>query len=199
MSINLAWLASEQATNSKFISQNELDASALRRAMGRFASGVSVITSGSEGEIHAMTVNSLATVSFEPLMVMFCVSNKARMRETVVKNSFFAINILSQQQEDISQYFAGAKDSPIPSNVNFETLENVPVLSNCLSTVVCQLEQLIPAGDHQIVLGQVLALRYHEKEEQPLIYFRGRYRQLTQPSSNDMWREDDMRIYYQEW
>ncbi len=189
------------------VEQNEVDASSLRRAMGRFATGVTVITARNGEEFHGMTANSITTVSFDPLLVLFCVNKKSRLSSIVQQVGSFAINVLAAHQENISRHFAGSLPAPaqLPYGTHFEELAGTPALGGSISTIACQVHQVIEAGDHNMVLGKVLAVRYLEEDTAPLVYFRGRYRHLEQPQAPEperaphFWIDSGMRVYYEEW
>ncbi len=186
------------------IQKTELEASSLRRAMGRFATGISIISAHHAGQTHAMTANAICTISFDPLIVMVCVNKKSKMNEFIQQAGSFAINILAEEQEIISRHFAGAGQGEVPETLHFELVENTPLLDGTLAAVACKIDQALDAGDHTMLLGRVETVRYKEEDEQPLIYYRGRYRRLDQPDSNardktEFWLDSGMRIYYEEW
>jgi flavin reductase (DIM6/NTAB) family NADH-FMN oxidoreductase RutF len=184
------------------IKKDELEAGVLRRAMGRFTTGVAVISAWQANEIHAMTANSICTVSFDPLMVLVCVNKKARMSGFIQEAGAFAINILAEQQEIISRHFAGAGQGEVPGTLHFETIAGTPFIEHTLSSLACQVDRVLDAGDHLMILGRVEAVRYQEEEAAPLVYYRGRYRRLEQtdtPNQAEFWLDSGMRIYYEEW
>jgi flavin reductase (DIM6/NTAB) family NADH-FMN oxidoreductase RutF len=189
------------------IEQQNVDSSSLRRAMGRFGTGIAVIAARQNDTIHGMTANSVTTVSFEPLLVMFCVSKKSRMNEFVRQAGSFSINILASYQEQISRHFAGnnPEQNKAPYGLHFAEIAGVPVLKGAISNVVCHIHQVIEAGDHDIVLGKVEAVRYEEEEHAPLLYYRGHYRYLETPATltprprEAEWIDSGKRIYYEEW
>jgi flavin reductase (DIM6/NTAB) family NADH-FMN oxidoreductase RutF len=184
------------------VEQTEIDASHLRRAMGRFATGVTIVTAGIGDEIHGMTANSVTTVSYDPPLVLFCVNKTSRMREFVQEVGRFAINILSEEQEQLSRHFAArTPDSHnLPYGSHFAELAGIPVLNNTLATLACEVYQMIEAGDHTMVLGKVIRLGYEEAETDPLLYFRGNYRNLEQPAEKSFYTLDGgMRVHYEEW
>jgi flavin reductase (DIM6/NTAB) family NADH-FMN oxidoreductase RutF len=186
------------------IKNEELEAGALRRAMGRFATGITIISAQHEDEIHAMTANAVCTISFDPLMMMVCVNKKSKMNDFIQKAGCFAINILTEEQEIISRHFAGAGQGRAPDGLRFEVIEGTPFLDGTLAGLACEVDQALNAGDHSMILGKVSAVRYKEEEEQPLVYYRGRYRRLEHPdadyrNSPKYWLDSGMRVYYEEW
>lgn len=124
-----------------------------------------------------MTVNSLTSVSLDPLLLLVCVDRRAHMYGRIVEARRFAINMLSAQQEAVSRQFAGQRSHAI--QVAFEEVSSVPVLSESLGAVICTVERILDGGDHIIVGGRVDALRSGAGERLPLIYFGGQYRQIA--------------------
>jgi len=184
------------------LKQNELDSGALRRAMGRFATGITVISAQHQEQIHAMTANAICTISFDPLIVMVCVNKKARMGDFIQQAGHFAVNILAEEQEIISRHFAGAGQEQAPEGLNFEIIEDCPVLDGTLAAVACKVDKVLDSGDHFMILGQVMAVRYQEEAEKPLLYYRGRYHHLESSDTRntpEVWLDSGMRIYYEEW
>lgn len=158
----------------------DVDPREFRRTMGLFATGVTVITARADNAgdvVHGMTANSVTSVSLDPLLVLVCIDNRARMRELIAAAGRFAINILSDGQQGLSRHFAGRK---LPdTDVAFVDLEGVPTLPGSLAALVCTVDRLIEAGDHVVVFGRVDALSDHTGGERPLIYFAGAYREIT--------------------
>src|SRR5438105_2691719 len=136
------------------IKNNELEASTLRRAMGRFATGITVISAQHAGEIHAMTANAICTISFEPLTLMVCVNKKAKMNGFIQAANCFAVNILAEKQEIVSRHFAGANQGEVPKNLKFEIVEETPLLEGTLAAIACKIDKVLDAGDHVMILGQ---------------------------------------------
>lgn len=154
-----------------------VDPRSYRDTMGMFATGVTVITARAGEVIRGMTANSVTSVSLDPLLLLVCVDRRAGMAPVIAEADRFAVNILRADQEAISQHFAGrprpAGDPPLAE------LANAPVLADCMATIVCSVERVLDGGDHLIVLGRVEALRRADRPGKPLLYYRGRYRQLA--------------------
>jgi flavin reductase (DIM6/NTAB) family NADH-FMN oxidoreductase RutF len=165
------------------VEQQSLDSSSLRRAMGRFATGIGVVTTRSEAGLHGMTANSITTVSFDPLLVLVCVSKNSTMSKAIQHAHRFAINLLEAQQEQVSNHFASSNPDfeYLPFGIHLEEFAGTPALGGVLATISCEVYQIIEAGDHDMVLGLVKAVRYEESDVTPLVYFRGKYRQLEIP------------------
>ncbi|MGE0238471.1 MAG: flavin reductase family protein [Parvibaculaceae bacterium] len=144
-----------------------------RKLMGRFVTGVAVIGfSGPDGPL-GMTVNSLTSVSLDPLLLLFCVRKRGRSLGHLKRARRFSVNILASGQEDVSRHFAGAVIEGLP--VDWRALEDCPILQGCTASFACRLSALHPAGDHTIVLGRVLDMDGAGEAPAPLIYYAGRY------------------------
>jgi flavin reductase (DIM6/NTAB) family NADH-FMN oxidoreductase RutF len=150
----------------------------FRRAMGLFATGVTVITVRVGDTVHGMTANAVTSVSLDPLLVLFCVDNRAHMAQIIKEARRFAINVLSEQQQALSSHFAGRPVEGL--DISFIETEGVPTLSGNLATFVCTLDRIYDGGDHRVIFGRVDALTRTTGAEHPLLYYAGTYRQLEQ-------------------
>ena len=152
----------------------------FRQTIGQFATGVTVIVAEAAGQTHGMTANAVSSLSLDPMLVLFCVVKRARMAELIQKATGFSINILREDQEEVSTAFARALSNKWES-VGFEVWETgCPILANALASFECETTTMHDGGDHVIFVGRVLALR--TGEGRPLLYYRGAYRQIVDPS-----------------
>jgi flavin reductase (DIM6/NTAB) family NADH-FMN oxidoreductase RutF len=153
----------------------------FRKAMGSFATGVTVITVDYEGEVHGMTANAFTSVSLDPLLVLVCVDHRARTHTHLHAKKRFGVNVLAENQLAISEYYA----LPTPTHQHAEqetgarfdrTQHGTPVLHGALAYLECRLHTAQDAGDHTIFIAEVeeVVLRGGD----PLLYFRGMYRQI---------------------
>ena len=152
------------------------DPAEQRRIMGCFATGVTVITTTNGDSPTGFTANSLTSLSLEPPLVLFALKKTAGTHASFVASKKFAVNILTAEQEAISNRFAspGPKDF---SDLNVKTAETgSPILADSLAWVDCRLTEVLPGGDHDIFVGEVVAGDVHGGE--PLLYYGG-YRQLA--------------------
>ncbi len=158
--------------------RNADDPAAFKAAFGRFATGVSVATCAPEGaEPMGVTINSLSSVSLDPALAMFCLDDRAVALAQFLRAGHFALNILAEDQADLSNRYAG--DHAIPDNDPTETWESgAPILRNALSVADCALLDTFGGGDHVILLGRVVQVGYRE-DVAPLIYYGGRYGKLA--------------------
>lgn len=152
----------------------------FRDALGAFATGVAVITGQTEeGERLGMTVSSFNSVSIAPPLVLFSVARRAHSFAAWTKMSSYAINILSQQQEDVSNRFARPLGDKWAGLIVLDGKTGLPILPNALAVFECEAYARYNGGDHEIFVGRVLTLRVSpHKQEEPLIFFGGRYRRL---------------------
>lgn len=158
-----------------------LDSRTFRNVMGRFATGVTVIATEINGEIHGMTANALTSVSLEPLLILVCVQKNAHMAEFLRRSGQFSVNILNEEQQDLSNYFAGiwASDAEAPA-FSFEPWVCGPRLVNSIGALACRIEEFIEGGDHWIITASVVDLYHPDPVENPLLYYRGQYRKLLE-------------------
>jgi flavin reductase (DIM6/NTAB) family NADH-FMN oxidoreductase RutF len=157
-------------------SESAPDSAPFRAVMSRFATGVTVATTCQGNRRLGITVNAFTSVSLNPPLVLICIERASRVRDAFIKSGFFAVNILSSEQEDLSACFAGNSANRFeqfcdaPSHVE---ATGAPVLDESLGFVDCRIEQVYDGGDHDILLGRVLALGVGEG--QPLLYYRSHY------------------------
>ncbi|MGQ7793562.1 flavin reductase family protein [Faunimonas sp. B44] len=146
----------------------------LRQALGRFATGVAVVTTLTrDGTPIGMTINSFSSVSLEPPLVLWSLSRRSSRFADFVAADRFAINVLGAGQEAVSSRFAG------PSARRFEGLEwapgkgGVPLIAGSIAAFECSHAEHVPAGDHLILLGRVE--RFEHRPGEPLVFFASRY------------------------
>ncbi len=181
---------------------SSLNAQAFRQVMGRFATGVTVIAAQHGAEIHGITANAVTSVSLEPLMVLVCVDKRARMNRFIESAGGFSINVLSEDQEALSRFFAGSWTLSSAPEFRFVPWVGGPRLVGALGAIGCTVERSVDAGDHWIVLGRVEALYEGDPSGRPLTFYSGRYRRLSEAEgapAPEEWTTDAVRIYYDEW
>lgn len=154
-------------------------ADALRQAMARFATGVTVVLSELDGEVHGMTANAVTSVSLDPPLLLVCVGKTRRIHGVLERAGGFTVNVLAEDQEVLSRYFAGQRDLLGPDGVPLDRGRGTahPVLAGCLAWLECTVAGTYPGGDHTIFLGQVERAGWSE-EGRPLLFFRSRYARL---------------------
>ncbi|MGG1659119.1 flavin reductase family protein [Brevibacillus sp. NRS-1366] len=152
-----------------------MDDRLFRNAMGKFATGVTVITTELDGQPYGMTANAFMSVSLQPKLVLVSVSVNAHMHDRIKRAKKYAVNILSQHQQELSALFAGQKTEE--TVVSFDRLDDIPVLKDTIATITCLVVDEHLAGDHILFIGEVTDLRLAEGE--PLLYSQGKYRELA--------------------
>jgi 3-hydroxy-9,10-secoandrosta-1,3,5(10)-triene-9,17-dione monooxygenase reductase component len=157
-----------------------IDARTFRHTVGQFVTGVTVIAAEVDGSIKAMTANSFTSLSLDPPLVLFCVGKTTHMGQIVHAAPRFSVNILRQDQQNLSTYFAGGWKEPAAPPFSFVTWEGGHRLDGCPAAIGCALESIYEGGDHWIVIGRVLTLYRSEEEFAPLVFRAGRYATLDE-------------------
>jgi 3-hydroxy-9,10-secoandrosta-1,3,5(10)-triene-9,17-dione monooxygenase reductase component len=152
-----------------------IDPRALRRTAGQFVTGVTVVALEVEGEIRAITANSFTSLSLDPPLILFCLGKDTKAGQAIHSAAGFSVNILQQNQQDLSAYFAGAWKEPSPPPFTFITWEGGPRLEGAAAAMGCTVHGVHEGGDHWIVVGEVRALHTAEGEVTPLVFYAGRY------------------------
>ncbi|MEK1830401.1 flavin reductase family protein [Priestia megaterium] len=148
-----------------------MDDRAFRNAMGKFATGVTVITTLLEDEAHGMTANAFMSVSLNPRLVLISIGEKAKMLDKINESGKFAVNILSDDQKDLSMHFAGQIKEK--SQIEFDWINELPVIKNALTNIVCKVHSKQIVGDHTLFIGEVTDIVTCEGE--PLAFYEGKY------------------------
>jgi flavin reductase (DIM6/NTAB) family NADH-FMN oxidoreductase RutF len=159
-----------------------VDAAEYRRVVGRFATGVTVVTTYDGGAHHAMTANSFTSVSLDPLLVLVAVERRARFHAAVLEAGAFCVNVLSTAQEDLSRWAATrGRDGSEVTRWAFTpgAVTGAAVFDGALAALECRTYATHDGGDHTIVVGEVLALASPSPEADPLVYFSGTYRTVS--------------------
>ena len=174
----------------------------FRRLMGLFPTGVTVLAAQHGEDIHGMTANAVVSVSLEPLLLLACVAKGARMNAFISRSGGFSVNILSADQEALSRYFAGSWTLTSPPEFRFTPWAGGPRLVGSAASIGCRLDRSIEAGDHWMVLGQVIALHEGDRSARPLAFFAGRYGRLSDFDEGmpaEHWSDEAVQIHYGEW
>ncbi|MCG8603869.1 flavin reductase family protein [bacterium] len=149
----------------------------LRRALSRFATGVTVITLKNGHEIHGLTVNSFTSVSLDPPLILICIQKTVSSHAYFSDGGGFVVNLLCKKQEDLSNRFA---NSDLSGRERFEgvtykeTDAGIPILEGNLGHLECRVASRIEAGDHTIFIGEVVRAET-TAETHPLLFFESRY------------------------
>ncbi|MEV7882119.1 flavin reductase family protein [Streptomyces microflavus] len=145
----------------------------FRRICGLFATGVTVITAGTEGEAEGTTVNSFTSVSLDPALVLFCLHKESRMHAVIGRHGTFAVNFLAGGQQELARAFAARRPEGFHGVPHHFAPDGPPVLSEALAYLTCSTVAVHSGGDHDIVVGEVLELAAPGSEQEPLIFFDG--------------------------
>lgn len=158
-----------------------IDSSLFRDVMGRFATGVTIVTVQEAGAPHGMTVNSFTSVSLDPTLVLICLDRGAATTEMLSRTGRFTVNILSVDQRHLAQRFAESENERDRFNgVEFTvSVEGTPILDDVLGYMTCTVKDIVDGGDHLIFIGEVVALGYTKRDQQPLLYYRGNYKSFA--------------------
>ena len=158
----------------------------FRLALGQFATGITVVTVERGPNLaHGMTANSFTSVSLDPLLILICVDEDAKLLPLIKKHKRFGVSILKENQRPISEYFAQPEESADIERrlgIRFRWTKNgIPLLEDALAHLTCEVASSHVAGDHTIFIANVTNVEVFGGE--PLLYFRGEYRRLAPPGS----------------
>lgn len=154
------------------------DAQLQRKIMGCFATGVTVVTCEHDGKLHGMTANAVTSLSLDPPLVLVAVAKTAGFHATLTAARSFAMNMLSEAQQDLSNRFAQKGEKPFDDIPHTCGETGAPIFNEALAHVDCQLEEILAGGDHDIFIGRIVAGK--AGEGRPLLYFNGQYRSLAE-------------------
>ena len=156
----------------------KIDQQDLRKALGCFATGVTVVTGlGAEGEKLGVTASSFNSVSVDPPLVLFSLNRRAYSMPGFLESSHFAVNVLREGQQELSERFA----TPLAEKwdgIAFEIWDfGCPILTDALANFECRTRYTYDGGDHVIFVGEIERMRA-DLDGQPLLFYAGRYQSL---------------------
>lgn len=154
-----------------------VDAKAFKDALARFPSGVTVVTVEEAGEVHGITVSAFLSVSLSPPLILVSIDKRAKSHDVIPRVGRFAVSVLAEGQDPVSNYFAGYKQPDQVVELARPDM-GTPVVPDALAWIDCSLHQVVDGGDHTLYIGQVEGVT--TRDGAPLIYYRGRYRALTE-------------------
>jgi flavin reductase (DIM6/NTAB) family NADH-FMN oxidoreductase RutF len=146
----------------------------MRRVLGSFATGVTVVTGTAAGQPVGFACQSFASVSLEPPLVLFCPAHTSRSWPLIRESGSFCVNVLADDQEDLCARFATTGADKFADLAWHQTPWG-PSLDGVLSTVMCDIQDVHLAGDHDIVVGHVRELVLHRDDAAPLVFYRGTF------------------------
>lgn len=159
-----------------------LDPATFRSILGRFASGVTIVTArDSHGTDHGMTVSAFCSLSLQPPLVLMCIERSTAMHDVLHQATHLAVNVLASTQESLSRRFSEPTDDRFAGIGYSRGVTGAAILHDVLAHLECRLVDRHPGGDHCIIVGEVIAGEVHTpaaRAERPLLYYRGGYSQL---------------------
>ena len=161
-----------------------IDLADFRRALSCFATGVAVVTTvDRQGGRVGMTISSFNSVSLDPPLVLWSIAENAYSYETFIGAEYFAVHVLTMEQQDLSARFARRGADKFAGLDCREGLRGVPILPEYAACFECRTEHRHAGGDHRIIVGRVL--RLEDRESDPLIFYRGRFLRKGGPYPED--------------
>jgi len=156
-----------------------IDADMFRRALGCFASGVTIVTTLQEGKPAGTTVSAFSALSLDPPLVLVSMARSSNTLSAIREAGFFGVNILSAEQTEIARKFASSKGGPKFDGMDWrKEVSGAPLFAENSSTIDCELETIHDGGDHEILVGRVLFVSC-AGEPEPLLYYRSAFRELA--------------------
>jgi flavin reductase (DIM6/NTAB) family NADH-FMN oxidoreductase RutF len=152
---------------------------AFRDALGHFATGVAIVTATGEAGALGLTINSFASVSLDPPLILWSLDKASDRFAALMKVQHFAVNMLAGDARDLAQRLARKGAAGLDGAKVRTGAHGVPLLENAIAHFECSVEHRYEGGDHMIFVGRVLAFD-HRSHSDPLIYYRGRYRALSE-------------------
>jgi flavin reductase (DIM6/NTAB) family NADH-FMN oxidoreductase RutF len=154
--------------------RTKIDPDEFRRALGRFATGLTVVTTlDAKGEKVGMTVSSFNSVSLEPPLILWSVGFDSLSYDVFTEADYFAVHILTQDHEDLCDRFAQSGENKFDGLDCREGIHGVPILPEFVACFECSTEHIYPGGDHKIIVGRVHA--FESRDADPLIIYRSRF------------------------
>jgi flavin reductase (DIM6/NTAB) family NADH-FMN oxidoreductase RutF len=147
----------------------------LRQVMGRFATGVTVVTTVHRDTIHGMTANAFLSVSLRPPLVLVSLG-RCRMGEMLPRTQRYAVSVLAHDQEHFAAHFAAQRRSPVEPEFTWQ--HGLPLLDGALAHLTCRVVDVHAAGDHVLWIGEVEHL--HQRDGEPLLFYTGRFGTLRE-------------------
>jgi len=157
-----------------------VDPRRFRDVMGRFATGITIISTATPAGPHCMTANGFMSVSLDPALVVVSIGKRAKMHDLLLAGGAYGVSVLAADQESVSRHFSGRPDPQLEPS--FLDGAGVPLIPGALAQVGARVIAAHPAGDHTLFLGEVTYLA--EEQREPLVFHAGRYRHLLSPAAD---------------
>jgi flavin reductase (DIM6/NTAB) family NADH-FMN oxidoreductase RutF len=154
----------------------------LRQAMGHFATGVAVITSvAADGKPAGTTASAVSSLSLDPPLILVCLDQASLTLRAVRSHGAFGVNVLADHQQHLSAHFARRGAAAGWDGIAYQPgSTGSPRLADVLTAVECQVDRIVPGGDHEIVIGRVTDIAAGSVRKKPLVHWRGQYADLGQ-------------------
>ena len=168
-----------------------LDPRQFRNALGRFASGVTVVTAQYENQVHGMTANAFVSVSLDPPLVLVSLDNRSYMHRILPSVGRYGVSVLTEDQQQLSNHFAGRT---VPGlHVRFTAWNNTPLLEGAVAYFVARVVDAHPAGDHTLYIGRVE--HFEARDDKPLLFYAGAYGHLREKTKPIPWSQDEFSLF----
>lgn len=167
-----------------------IDSREFRTCCGRFATGITIVTTQVDGAIHGMTANGFLSVSLQPPLIAVSIGHQTRLHQLLPQSMRYGVSILAESQLKFSNHFAGRPDATL--EIPFVHAADTPLLDGALAHLVARVVDAHPAGDHTLYIGQVEYLAYQDGH--PLLYYSGGYNQLKAEPKPDhaLWYDNEV-------
>lgn len=145
-----------------------------RLALGGFTTGVAVVTTvAGKGHSVGLTVNSFASLSLDPPLILWCLSLDSGLKDHFTRGRPFVVNFLAAGQQDVAMTFATAREDRFKGLETVEGIGGAPILKHSSGFLECETEAVHPGGDHVIIVGKVA--RFASRNEKPLLFHKGKF------------------------
>ena len=162
-----------------------LDATQFRRAMGKFATGVTVVTFEHQGKPAGMTANAFMSLSVDPPMILVAARSQSRFAQSVASGDAFGVSFLDKEQEALSRHFGGQPNAALPDP--FERIDGAPLLRAALVRIVARVAFFNDTATTEIYTAHVLHV--HESDGPPLLFYTGKYKALFALDPTHCWND----------
>lgn len=172
-------------------SGRSIDLRQFRNALGRFASGITVVTTEHENHVHGMTANAFVSVSLDPPLVLVSLDNRSYMHRILPSVGRYGVSVLAEDQERLSNHFAGRTVEGL--HIRFTERKSIPLLEGAVAYFVADVMDAHPAGDHTLYIGRVE--HFESRDDKPLLFYAGTYQQLRDKKKTIAWPQDEFSLF----
>lgn len=165
------------------MSLSAIDKRELRTTLGRFCTGVTVVSTADDEGVHAMTANAFTSVSMEPPLVLVSIDNRARMHAKLPSTKRYGVSVLAADQERLAMHFAGRPDAN--HAVGFVWVDAIPLVRDAIAHFVCDSFATHEAGDHTLYIGEVRS--FDMRVGEPLLFHSGTFTRLANDPTITSW------------